>query len=325
MVGPAASPLSAAFLAGAAFLGQGGDLAAGQGIAEAAGAIRRASATYGGCYGPGPFAAVSGGRSRYGSGSDADVSGLSLMAGLSWGYDLDAGTLTLGAFVEHGSGSFATRNSFPDAGTVSGDGTVSYTGGGVLARMDFAGAGAGTFHSEASFRAGRVRSEYSSDFAPAGGPGRTGYESSSGYFGLHLGVGYLMELSENASLDVYARYFWTRRQGDSVVISTGDRVEFMDSDSHRVRAGGRLSFRATDLFVPYVGAAYELETDGRQRAMAYGNEIESPSVKGGTAVGELGVALVPGQDQPVSLELGLQGHAGTRDGWTGSFLMTVAF
>jgi autotransporter-associated beta strand protein len=104
-----AKALSEGFLSGAALLNQGADLVAGQGMAEAVSAARRA-ALEGVSPGLGfaTFGTLSGGWSRYNSGSHVDMSSLSLLAGLSWGVDLTPGHLTLGAFFEYGNGSYDT-------------------------------------------------------------------------------------------------------------------------------------------------------------------------------------------------------------------------
>lgn len=325
-----AKALSEAYLAGLMIISQGGDLAAGQGMAEAANAAARASVreANGISTGLGSFAVFSGGRSRYESGSSVDASGMSLMTGLAWGRDLSYGRLTLGAFVEYGYGSYGTFNSFPGSDPITGDGTIRYLGGGILGRMEFDGSSTGSFHAEASVRAGTVRSHYRTSGLPSPGvtgPGHNGYDSTSGYFGMHLGGGYLWNISENATLDVYAKYLWTRREGDSVVLSSGDPVVFDAANSHRVRAGARLAWTGNQLFTPFIGFAYEHELDGKARAWTYGYEIQTPSARGGTGIGEIGVSLKPSEGRPVSLELAFQGYAGKRDGWTGSFLFTVEF
>ena len=52
------------------------------------------------------FGAVSGGNSRYESGSHVDVKSVNLMLGMSHGLSNSAGNLTLGGFVEFGHGGY---------------------------------------------------------------------------------------------------------------------------------------------------------------------------------------------------------------------------
>jgi outer membrane autotransporter protein len=249
----------------------------------------------------------------------------SVMAGLSWAAETDAGTLTIGGFAEYGNGSYDTYNSFPGAAEVKGGGDTKYVGGGVLLRMDFKGAESGNFYLEASGRAGSIRNEYESpDIVDASGT-RARYDSSSAYGGFHLGAGRIFNLSEKVSLDFYGKYFWTRQKGDRAVLSTGEIIEFEDADSSRARAGGRLWVKANDHISPYFGAAYEYEFGGAADAKIDGLAMRSPSMKGGTGVAELGLSIVPSKDFPLVFELGVQGYAGKMQGVTGSLMAKLRF
>ncbi|MDR1661114.1 MAG: autotransporter domain-containing protein, partial [Azoarcus sp.] len=308
---PSSKALSEGALAGVALLTQGADLAVDKGIAAAL----RATST------PGlsGFAAVGGGSLRYDTGSHVQVDGFSLLAGLSFGTALAPGKLTVGAFFEYGSGDYDTSNSFA-TGKIKGSGDTEYTGGGLLARLDFTGTEAGHFYGEATGRLGKVES----DFSSAGLQNQaTKYDAEGAYYGLHLGAGYVWKLSGQSELDVYGKYLWSHQKGDSVRLNTGDPVEFDDVNSHRLRLGARLNWQAGERFSPYAGLAYEQELDGEAKATAYGQAIEAPDLKGGTAIGEFGLSFQAGE--AVTLDLGVQGYTGKRDGVTGSLKLKVAF
>jgi outer membrane autotransporter protein len=236
------------------------------------------------------------------------------------------GRLTLGAFVEYGSGSYDTYNSFTNAGAVHGDGDIRHIGGGLLGRFDFAGSESGHFYAEASGRAGRIENEYAnSDLRdPATGIAAS-YESSSAYFGFHLGVGRVFNLSDSASLDLYAKYFFTRQKGDEVTLTGGDRVSFKDVDSSRLRVGTRFNYDVNRNLGIYAGVAYEREFNGVAKATTNGRAITAPSIKGGTFIGELGLSLRPSASVPFTIELGAQGYAGKRRGVTGSLSLKFEF
>jgi outer membrane autotransporter protein len=280
------------------------------------------NAVYAAYTGGGGFAALSGGSTRYETGSHVDMSGFSLMAGLARRSALPAGNLTWGAFFEFGSGSYDTYNSFPNAADVHGGGDTEYIGGGLLARMDFSHAGG--YYAEASARGGRISNEYGSDLLDGMGRG-AGYESSSPYFGLHLGVGRVWNVTDTSTLDLYAKYFWTHVGGDSVTLSTGDPVTFEDADSHRLRVGARYAYAANEYFSPYIGLAYEHEFAGEARASTYGYSIGAPSLEGGTGIGELGFSFKPSKDQDLFIDLGVQGYTGVREGVTGSLQIRYEF
>ncbi|MDR3038297.1 MAG: autotransporter outer membrane beta-barrel domain-containing protein, partial [Candidatus Adiutrix sp.] len=149
--------------------------------------------------------------------------------------------------------------------------------------------------------------------------------SSVTYYGLHLGTGYIWNINEQASLDLYGKYFGAHQNGDSVKLSTNDPVRFEDVDSQRLRGGARFSYAVNESVSPYIGAAYEHEFDGRAKAATYGYAIEAPELTGGTGIGELGLNFKPSPTLPLSLDLGVQGYVGQREGVTGSLQIKFEF
>jgi outer membrane autotransporter protein len=310
-------------LAGLALINQGIDLAAGQGLAASVRAARQASLTTG--YGLGIFGTVSGGWARYYTGSEIDMNSVSLMTGLAWGADLDPGFLTVGAFFVYGSGSYDTFNSFINAEPVHGNGDVYQIGGGIAGRMNFTDIGPGRVYTEASFRAGRVRNEFNSpDLIDALGNSAR-FESSSAYYGFHVGGGYVWNISDVSSLDLYSKYFWSRQKGDSVRLSTGDPVVFDDADSSRLRLGWRFTTDINDHISPYIGAAYEHDFDGQADATTNGFAIDPPTLRGNSGIGEVGLSLKPSNTLPLTIEIAAKGHVGKRKGVSGNFMMMIEF
>jgi outer membrane autotransporter protein len=320
-VNPQTKALSEGFISGAALLSQGGDTLAGPGMSNAVSAAKGAGAA--------PalagFGALSSGSMRLNSGSHVDMRSVSLVTGLSYGTDINPGGLTLGAFFEYGTGSYDTYNSFPNAASVKGKGDNWYIGGGILGHMHFTDTGPGHFYTEGSFRAGRLHNEYkSSDLSDLIG-NKASYDSSSNYYGFHLGTGYLWNINEQATLDLYSKYFWTRVEGDSVRLSTGDPIKFKDTGSSRLRLGGRFAYAMSEHISPYIGAAYEHEFDSKARATTNGFDLPAPSLRGNTGIGELGFTLKPSLNLPLSFDLGVQGYTGKREGVTGSLQIRYEF
>jgi hypothetical protein len=66
----------------------------------------------------------------------------------------------------------------------------------------------------------------------------------------------------------------------------------------------------------YAGLAYEYEFDGDANATAYGMALDTPSLEGGTAVGEIGFTYQK-TGSPFSADFNLSGFAGERDGISG--------
>ena len=317
---PQTKALAEGYLAGSLLIRQGGDLIADRGMAYA---LRAARGT--GEYTFAPFGTISGGWSRYDTGSHIDVSSFHLLAGLAKGADLAPGRFTAGLFFEYGNGSYDTWNSFSNAATVKGDGDAWYAGGGILARMDFAETGPGHFYAEASARLGVLNNDYDNDDMRDAFGRRASYDSDSAYYGMHVGAGYVWNFGDKADLDLYARYLWTHQDSDSLHLSTGERMHFDSVDSHRLRLGARLACNANEYVRPYIGAAWEYEFDGKAEATTNGFDIDRPDLKGSTGMGELGITLTPSSSIPVSLDLGVQGYVGRREGVSGTLQLQWKF
>ncbi|MCL2075861.1 MAG: autotransporter-associated beta strand repeat-containing protein [Betaproteobacteria bacterium] len=320
-----AKAYSTGFLSGVAFLNQGSDLVSGQGMFEAVYAADPVSGR------PNTgFAAVSGGKSRYKTGSHSDVSGVSLIAGASWGQNLEQEQrLTLGVFMEYGNASYDSYNSFA-RGAVDGNGDVRHYGIGALGRLDLANGA----YTEGSFRMGNVKNKFSGKGFGSDGDLRGNYKTSSMYFSAHLGAGHALEINEKNSLDLHVKYLWTRQGSDSVSVAANESVDFKSVNSHRVRLGGRFNHDMEKNVRVYAGLAYEYEFDAKAKATAiytaqyfgdFVNDINAPSLKGSTGIAEFGVNFKPSQNKPLFLEAGLQGYVGKREGITGSLRMRYEF
>ncbi len=60
------------------------------------------------------------------------------------------------------------------------------------------------------------------------------------------------------------------------------------------------------------------EFSGSCDAKAYGYDVNSPSYKGGTGIGELGLSMTPTDALPLSFNLGVQGSVGKKRGVSGN-------
>lgn len=299
-----------------ALANQGADLAAGLGMNRARGAAAPGDWT--------AFGAVAGGHSRYESGSHVTVDGVSLMAGAARRFASGAGSLTVGPFIEAGYGSHDSDNNFSGQ-SVRGGGNSHYVGAGVLAHYDFDRAtpdlGA---YVEASLRAGRLDSDWrSKDLTGANGQSAS-YDSKAAYVGAHLGAGYRLPIGERSSADLYAQYFWSHLDSDSADVA-GAPYDFKATDSSRTRLGARFIHAYGDQTRVWAGAAWEHEFDGVARATVYGFDTPSPSLKGDTGVFELGLTLTPSSRQALSIDIGLQGYVGRRQGFGGAAAVKYAF
>ncbi len=272
-----------------------------------------------------PFVYTKASSMRHETGSSLNVSTVSLVAGLGTGIETGAGNLSLGAFFEYGKGSYTTHNSFDSRSDIDGDGNSWYMGGGILAKMDFVETGPGHFYLEGSAHMGTLHNEYdSNDLYDANG-NVAKFDMDSPYYSLHGGLGYVWNMAEGHDLDIYGKYIWTRVQGTDDTLTTKDKFEYDDMDSNRVRFGVRYTYKGSDRFSPYVGAAFEHEFSGSCESTAYGHPVAAPSFEGSSGMGELGLMMKPTEDLPLSINLGVQGYVGQKQGISGSCNLMYEF
>lgn len=230
-----------------------------------------------------------------------------------------------GVFFEAGFARMNTRNNFSGEPSVDGDGRSSYYGGGLLARLDLKEDLLKGLYLEGSFRYGRLSSQWQSDDLHDAVSGRKAeYDLSTPYYGLHAGLGYVWDMTEDLRLDVYGKYFWTHTDGQSTHI-VDDPWSFDGVDSQRLRLGARLGYDFSRQVTGYAGAAWEHEFNGKARATTYGLEAPAPSLKGDSGLLEAGLTLTPVAGSGLSLDFGVQGHTGVRQGVSGTALVRYEF
>ena len=142
---------------------------------------------------------------------------------------------------------------------------------------------------------------------------------------MHAGMGYIHNLNQQSSLDLYGKLFWTHLGSDSITTNLNGNLRLDSVDSIRARLGGRFNFTATELLKPYVGLAYEYEFDGKANGTHDGDVLRTVDMKGSSGVGEIGLTIFPSQSVPVTLDLGMQGYVGKREGITGSLRLHYRF
>lgn len=303
--------------AGTGMLNQAGDFAAGEGMGAALAAARQGntgistgSATPGGNV----FALIKGGDLRFKTGEGkTGVDGVSVMAGAAKNFTTGTGTLMGGGFFETGWHNYDSQ-----ADGINADGDSRYYGVGGLLRHE-AEADKG-FYAEDSARIGRIENTYAhqSTFINAHN------SSTSNYYGIHAGLGYIQPVSQG-SVDVYGKSLWTHLQGKDMNIA-GDTFNFEAVNSLRVQVGGRFNITTNSHYTPYVGAAYEYEFSNKAKGSVYGYQIDAPSLKGSTGIFEAGVKMNPvANNKGFSVDIGLQGYVGQREGILGSLLLKQNF
>jgi hypothetical protein len=228
-----------------------------------------------------------------------------------------------GGYLEAGYAHYDIHGKFgrPEHPDMKGRGNLRYYGLGLMARQRWDNG----FRLEGSLRGGRVENRFhSSDLSdPVSGAAK--YTLRVPYFGAHLGMGYEWQINERSTLDLLARYFWTRQNGKTITLPTDERVTFRRDDSQRLRIGTRYTRAKNRDRAWYVGVAGEYEFDHRSRAKADGDYFGMPHPKGYTTVGEIGMIIHSRDNDRFSAEFGVQGYAGKREGISGGFRLDWRF
>ena len=298
--------LSEAFLGSVAFVNQGAEFTADEGLNAA---VRAAQ----GAPGFTAFGAIHGGKSRYETGSHVDLRGTSLAAGAAG----RVGSALIAGFVEAG---WASSDSHVNG--ARGDADHDYYGVGAALRYDFST----PFYLEGSVRAGSA----STDFDGAFGNASAHFESDAFYASAHLGGGYVFKL-DPVQLDLYGRYTVTYLDNDDTDLGTGygETLSMSSATTHALRIGGRLTgdFSATTSWK--VGAAYEHVFDGDAEAdILFGGSaaaLDVPSLSGNTGILELGLSVKPSAASPWTADIGVKGYVGDRRGAAGNISVLYAF
>ena len=246
-------------LPGLALLDQGGDLAAGAGMESAAESAM--------CLpgeepcGTRAFMAVSGGYSTYKADTHFNMTSGNVMVGLARYCKLPSVGFLAGVFFETGLSRFDAEHEYAGYDSFDSEGNASYYGVGALGKLYLNETAMQGLYADGSFRIGMLNYSWESDGWRVNGSD-VDYSSESPYMAAHGGIGWMKSLTDSVDLDIYAKYLWSHVSGDDGSIS-GSRVNFDAMDSNRLRGGARLSFKGSEAFSWYLGAAYERQFNGR--------------------------------------------------------------
>ena len=299
-----ASSLSESLLGTAAFVRQGAEFVADDGLATMEFAARSKQ-------GLNAFAVMQGSSMHYDALSGVDVSGFTLLAGAA----VQQGNLTFASFIESGWG-----NSEGDIAKNSTD--LSYFGVGLAARYRFESG----FYGEGAVRLGRASNDFAASFVEDGDRAR--YESDVFYATMHMAAGYELPLNDFVTADMYARYTFSFLDNDSVDLNDAaqSRAELDSVVSHALRIGARVKGGFTDAVNWKAGIAYEHMFDGAAGGTVDGVSITEAEMDGGSVIGELGVSVKPGSEtSPWTLQFALKGYLGEREGVSGNGMLVYSF
>jgi outer membrane autotransporter protein len=269
-----------------------------------------------------PFAGIDGAYFRLNTGSDVTFTSATMVGGIATRDKGPSGSFLLGAFAEAGYADYDIDAEFSDVPDLEAHGTIRSVGGGLMARGQWENG----FRIEGSLRAGRLENEFAAPEYQDGAGHMASYNLYTPYFAAHGGLAYTIELDEANSFDILARYFWTRLNGADEVLPNGEMIFFEDSQSQRLRVGGRITHKEDENRSWYIGAAYEYEFDGDSNGHnAQGLNFATASLKGSSGVIDVGLIARSHPDSPWSLEVGLQGYVGEVQGISGGIRLAYEF
>ena len=256
--------------------------------------------------------AIGGDHSRVETGSHVSANTWNAAVGVGATKETKKGTLQYGIFGEYGKASYTLHS---DAGKSDGD--AHYAGGGILAKWT----NKHDVYAEASFRLGRV-SDNANDLLRDAKGNAYGYDIDANYFGAHVGVGKVFHYKGGKSLDVYGKYFYTRRDGAEF-----DAVQHYNLDSVSssvLRIGARYGSNDKK-WNWYGGLAYEYEFDGESKGTVNGTEIRAASIKGSSVRAELGMRMDATKTNPWQTDISIYGYGGKHRGFGGSVNVAYTF
>ena len=295
--------LAESLLGTVAFINQGAEFIADEGIAAMVDAAKLGEVT--------AFGVMQGGSTHYNTGSYVDVDGVTFMAGAGLRVNPN---WTMAGFVEAG-----WANSASHVEGTRGDGDHEYFGVGFATRYQTDG----VLYVDGSLRAGRTTTEFAGRY----GQDSASYDAKSLYMSAHVGLGALWDLGESLKLDTYARYMVTYLDDDDVSLNNryNDKLDLDSTVTHAVRAGARLLGDFNDYASWKVGAAYEHVFDGDAESAVNSFSLDVPSLEGDTGVFELGLRIRPSLESNWAVDLGAKGYVGDREGVTGNMTVRYSF
>lgn len=295
--------LAESLLGTVAFINQGAEFIADEGIAAMVDAAKLGEVT--------AFGVMQGGSTHYNTGSYVDVDGVTFMAGAGLRVNPN---WTMAGFIEAG-----WANSASHVEGTRGDGDHEYFGVGFATRYQTDG----VLYVDGSLRAGRATTEFAGRYAQDS----ASYDAKSLYMSAHVGLGAMWGLTERLKLDTYARYMVTYLDDDDVSLNNryNDKLDLNSTVTHAVRAGALLLGDFNDYASWKVGAAYEHVFDGDAESAVNSFSLDVPSLEGDTGVFELGLRIRPSLESNWAVDLGAKGYVGDREGVTGNMTVRYSF
>lgn len=267
----------------------------------------------------GLFAAARAGKYSYDTNTRLETN---IVQGLL-GFGASLGNTNVGGFIEMGHGSYDSRmNSL--LGDVTGEGSQNFAGVGVY--VDY-GLPIDGWRLTGYIKGGQIDNSFSATIAGV----NAGYDEENFYWGAHLGTHYDFDVADLMRARVFLSYFYNGVDSSSYDIAgnaeIGDAHISIDSiNAHRVQAGSMFEFLPSSNLRPYLGLTVEqtiaAEASGTATDAKGTMDLNASDLEGTTGILSAGWTYSSGS---FSTELGLNGYAGTRNGFSGQIQANWTF
>ena len=267
----------------------------------------------------GLFAAARAGKYSYDTNTRLETN---IVQGLL-GFGASLGSTNVGGFIEMGHGSYDSRmNSL--LGDVTGEGSQNFAGVGVY--VDY-GLPIDGWRLTGYIKGGQIDNSFNARIAGV----NAGYDEENFYWGAHLGTHYDFDVADLMRARVFLSYFYNGVDSSSYDIAGnaeigGAHISIDSINAHRVQAGSMLEFLPGSNLRPYLGLTVEqtiaAEASGTATDAKGTMDLNASDLEGTTGILSAGWTYSAGS---FSTELGLNGYAGTRNGFSGQIQASWMF
>ena len=264
-------------------------------------------------YGKNWFFAGEGGMNKYGHGfNKIELNGGSVITGMMNNFD---GTL-LGGFFEASWGHASSKEN-----VFSAKSNIQSYGVGVLASREIYP----NWEVDGSLRFGWMRNSFKGRYFDV--DGSSDFKTNMAYVSGHIGTAYNFSVSDETTISPYARYIVSYLGSDKVNAGSveEDLYKANATVSHTLRAGVKVNTQISENFKFVGGVAVDETMGAKAKGRVSGYDLKTLSVNGTTAVGELKLQAVPTSTSPWKFELGVNGYAGKRRGFSGEASVNYSF
>lgn len=229
--------------------------------------------------------------------------------GLSKTFTTTSSNISVAPVIEYNRGTYDSKLK---NGT-TGNGKTRYIAGGFVVRnMNNSG-----FYYEGSFRGGKAKNEFTANnFWVNESPQRVSYDMDAPLFTGHIRLGKFNRLDRNNVLEVYGIYSYSKQNGMSTNLSSGEHVNFGSVHNSLERIGYRLTTRTSRISQVYTGLAFQHESGSGSTASGNGWSSSSSGISGSSGMLEIGWLIRPQRSVPWAVNIYSTGWLGHQRGLT---------